>query len=236
MDNFIDRHKGPLIAVGSAAIGLLLLLIISALANMPEDISFINIFTNLIWLILIGGLAVGVFLYLRERFDYEYDEQDLYDQMPLVRAGIASQIVPAEHNLIKEQVVKLFGTADMQQVTKAVEVMYGELQELRERSDQPSQQKGLITALTSERDQAQAACEKWEVKATSRSKEVQQLRQEIKEHGKWEVVPEEELATFFPTVNLGDGEEPFLSSSRRQRRLMQRLSAEGYSILKRKVN
>ena len=136
----------------------------------------------------------------------------------------------------------LFGMTDMDQIALGVVAMYGELTELRAStssvrpslSEKVSEQEGRITALASSRDQAQAAREKWEAKAISSTQEIERLRQEIKEHGKWEIVDEEELATFFPTITLGEGEEPFLSSSRRQRRLMQRLSAEGYSIRKKK--
>lgn len=132
----------------------------------------------------------------------------------------------------------------MDQITLGVQVMYGELFELRAstNSDQPdlsslvSEQESKINELTSECNKAQVARSKWEAKAISSTQEIERLRQELSSHGKWEVVNEEELATFFPTVTLGDGEEPFLSSGRRQRRLAQRLSAEGYSILKKKVN
>ena len=91
----------------------------------------------------------------------------------------------------------------------------------------------MIAALTSERDQAQAAREKWQTKAINSTKEVAKLREELKENGKWQPVPEEDLTAFFPTVTLADSdkEKPFLSSKRRQRRLIQRLTAEGYFIV-----
>lgn len=95
-----------------------------------------------------------------------------------------------------------------------------------------SEKEDVITALKNERDEVKAQGEKWKTKAINSTQQIEQLRQELREQPLWEMVNEEELAAFFPTVNLGDGEEPFLSSNRRQRRLMQRLSAEGYSVLK----
>ncbi len=76
---------------------------------------------------------------------------------------------------------------------------------------------------------------RWEEKAISSTQEIEQLRQEIKEHGKWRPLSEEQLEKFFPTVTFRDGESEnaFLESKRRQRRLMQRMSAEGYSIVSR---
>lgn len=132
----------------------------------------------------------------------------------------------------------------MDQITLGVQAMYTELEELRTRSLPASQenqenqesQGNQIEKLISELEKARGVSARWETKAINSTQEVAQLRQEIKEVGKWEIVDEEELTAFFPTITLGDGEDPFLSSSRRQRRLMQRLSAEGYSILKRKVN
>ena len=141
---------------------------------------------------------------------------------------------------MSDEVVKLLGTTDMNQVTKAVGAMYGELKELRAKSlgDQPDLsaelafKEGVITALKNERDEVKAQGEKWKTKAINSTQQIEQLRQELREQPLWEMVNEEELAAVFPTVNLGDGEQPFLSSNRRQRRLMQRLSREGYSVLK----
>ena len=55
----------------------------------------------------------------------------------------------------------------------------------------------------------------------------------VEERPVWQPVPEEDLTAFFPTVTLADSdkEKPFLSSKRRQRRLIQRLTAEGYFIV-----
>ena len=116
--------------------------------------------------------------------------------------------------------------------------MYTELEGLRtkgesEQATNPREKENQITKLTSEIKKAQAVSARWEAKAISSTQEVAELRQEIKEHGKWRPLSEEQLAAFLPTVTIKDGESEnaFLDSKRRQRRLVQRMSAEGYSIV-----
>ena len=238
MDDFIKKNKGPLIAMSSAAAGLVVLIIISALANMPtaSEINIGQFLANIFWMLLIGGLLAGILLFMRERL--ASDEKDDQEE----EAALTLADSPHQLGINYGEIEALFGTTDMNQITTGIQAMYAELEEHRARisSDQPdlaaklSEQEGIIAALTNERDQAQAAHEKWQAKAISSTQEVSELREEIKEHGKWEVVDEEKLAAFFPTVTLGDRstEKPFLSSKRRQRRLIQRLSAEGYFIVK----
>ncbi len=119
--------------------------------------------------------------------------------------------------------------------------MYGELKELRARTtyDQPdlsslvSEQEGRITALANSRDQAVAKSQEWETKAISSTQEVDKLKKEMEERLQWKLVPEEQIEAFFPTVTIKDGNDhnAFLESKRRQRRLMQRMNAEGYFIV-----
>ncbi len=71
MNDFIEKNKGPLIAFCGAGGGLVVLVIISAIVNMPSDINVGMIFVNLIWLIFFGLLLVAGFLYARDRFDFE---------------------------------------------------------------------------------------------------------------------------------------------------------------------
>ena len=262
IEDLVARNKGPLIAIGGAGGGLVVLVVISAIVNMPEDINLGMIMVNLIWLIFFGLLLAAGFLYLRERLDFEYleTEEDL-EEVIIERPGngasgtstpVAHQPSPVEtlekialRIPLGEKLEALFGITDMDQITGSVKAMYTELSELRTSADSsvsdPDQSvklgelRDMITKLTSGLEKAQTVSARWEAKAINSTQKIEQLRQEIKEHGKWEVVDEKQLATFFPTVNLGDGEDPFLASSRRQRRLMQRLSAEGYSIV-RKTN
>lgn len=123
MDEFIQKNKGPLIATGGSAGGLVVLIVISAIVNMPEDISWLGILSNLIWFVLIGAFLVGASLYARGHYlDFQYleTEEDL-----LIETGRASEgkSVPVERNLMSDEVEKLFGTTDMNQVTKAVGAM-----------------------------------------------------------------------------------------------------------------
>ena len=238
MDEFIKKNKGPLIAISSAAVGLVVLIIISALANMPtaSEINIGQFLANIFWMLLIGGLLAGILLFMRERLASDEKDDEEEEEAALTLADSPHQLA--------QGISALFGTTDMNQITTGIQAMYAELEKLRALSsdqDAPhslaakvSEQERIITTLTNERDQAQAAREKWQAKAISSTQEVSELREEIKEHGKWEVVDEEKLAAFFPTVTLGDRstEKPFLSSKRRQRRLIQRLSAEGYFIVK----
>ena len=243
MEKFIQQNKGPLLAMGSAAVGLVLLLLISALVNLPQPAPAAapsenvnpNIWQNLFWLLLVGGGGAAVVLFIRRRQSrHETDEPS--EEVALTLADRPDQLV--------QEISALFGTTDMNQITTGIQAMYAELTELREGagSDQDapedlttkvSEQERIITALANERDQAQAASERWQAKAISSTQEVSGLRQEMKEHGKWQPLTEAELASFFPTVTIKDGNDhkAFLNSKRRQRRLMQRLSAEGYSIV-----
>ena len=195
-----------------------------------------NIWQNLFWLLLVGGGGAAVVLFIRRRQSrHETDEQE--EEVALTLADRPDQLVG--------EISALFGTTDMNQITTGIQAMYTELTELREglvrNQDAPedltakvSEQERIITALANERDQAQTASERWQAKAISSTQEVSELRQEMKEHGKWQPLPEAELASFFPTVTIKDGPDhnAFLNSKRRQRRLMQRLSAEGYSLVK----
>ncbi len=137
----------------------------------------------------------------------------------------------------RHQIKALFGTTDMDQITKGVVAMYAELEELRAKGgpeQATSQEKeNMITKLTSELEKAQSVSARWETKAISSTQEVTKLRQEIKEHGKWRPLSEEQLAVFLPTVTIKDGADhkAFIESKRRQRRLVQRMNAEGYSIV-----
>ena len=188
---------------------------------------------------MVGGGGAALVLFIRGR-QSRHETDELEEEAPLTLADRPDQLV--------QEISALFGTTDMNQITTGIQAMYTELTELREGagSDQDapedlttkvSEQERIITALANERDQAQAASERWQAKAISSTQEVSELRQEMKEHGKWQPLTEAELASFFPTVTLGDGstEKPFLSSKRRQRRLIQRLSAEGYFIVKKIV-
>ena len=240
MDEFIKKNKGPLIAMSSAAIGLLVLIVISALANLPQasqtESGPVNIWESIFWLILIGLLIVGIVLFVRER---------LADSDPAEKAEQEKEEILTladTDNGFAQQIKKLFGTTDMNQITTGIQAMYAELEELRAKggTDQKEaedlapkvkEKERMIAALTSERDQAQAAREKWQTKAISSTKEVAKLREELKD--KWQLVPEKDLTAFLTTVTIKDGhsENAFISSKRRQRRLMQRLSVEGYSIV-----
>ena len=247
MEDFILKNKGPPIAMGGAAIGLVLLLLISALVNLPQPApapaaapspnANPNIWQNLFWLLLVGGGGAALVLFIRGRQSrHETDELE-EEEAPLTLADRPDQLV--------SEISALFGTTDMNQITTGIQAMYAELEELREGagSDQDapedltakvSEQERLITALTNERDQAQAASERWQTKAISSAQEVSELHQEMKEHGKWQPLIETELAAFFPTVTMKDGStsNAFLSAKRRQRRLIQRLNMEGYAIVK----
>ena len=69
MDNFIKKNKGPLIAMGSAAVGLVLLLVISAIINLPtgnesSPESGPTVGTLLFWL-LMGGLLLGGYFIIK---------------------------------------------------------------------------------------------------------------------------------------------------------------------------
>ena len=204
-------------------------------AQAPSANANPNIWQNLFWLLLVGGGGAALVLFIRGRQSSTDEPQE--EEVALTLADRPDQLV--------QEISALFGTTDMNQITTGIQAMYAELEELREGpgSDQDapedltakvSEQERIITALANERDQAQAASERWQAKAISSTQEVSELRQEMKEHGKWQPLTEAELASFFPTVTLGDGstEKPFLSSKRRQRRLIQRLSAEGYFIVK----
>ena len=186
---------------------------------------------------MVGGGGAALVLFIRGRQSRDETDELQEEEVALTRADRPDQLV--------QEISALFGTTDMNQITTGIQAMYAELEELREGAgndqDAPkdltakvSEQERIITALANERDQAQAASERWQAKAISSTQEVSKLRQEMKEHGKWQPLTEAELASFFPTVTLGDGstEKPFLSSKRRQRRLIQRLSAEGYFIVK----
>ena len=186
---------------------------------------------------MVGGGGAALVLFIRGRQSrHETDELE-EEELALTLADRPDQLV--------QEISALFGTTDMNQITTGIQAMYTELEELREGagSDQDapedltakvSEQERIITALANERDQAQAASERWQAKAISSTQEVSELRQEMKEHGKWQPLTEAELASFFPTVTIKDGPDhnAFLNSKRRQRRLMQRLSAEGYSLVK----
>ena len=188
-------------------------------------------------MLLVGGGGAALVLFIRGRQSRHETDEPLEEEVALTLADRPDQLA--------QGISALFGTTDMNQITTGIQAMYTELEELREGTgnvqDAPhsltakvSEQERLITALANERDQAQAASERWQAKAISSTQEVSELRQEVKEHGKWQPLTEAELGSFFPTVTLGDGstEKPFLSSKRRQRRLIQRLSAEGYFIVK----
>ena len=239
MDEFIKKNKGPLIAMSSAAIGLLVLIVISALANLPQasqtESGPVNFWESIFWLILIGCLLSGIVLFVRECLagsgTAKKAEQEKEEILTLA---------DTPHQLA-QQIEKLFGTTDMNQITTGIQAMYAELEELRiigsdqkeveDLAPKVKEQESIIAALTSERDQAQAAREKWQTKAIASTKEVAKLREELKD--KWQLVPEEDLTAFLTTVTIKDGPDhnAFLSSKRRQRRLMQRLSVEGYSIV-----
>ena len=147
---------------------------------------------------------------------------------------IAYQVIKFTLKLVEKKtahskalgIVELFGTHDFDQITGSVKAMYIELEGLRTAA--PKETAVDITKLTSEIEKAQAVSARWEAKAISSTQEVAELRQEIKEHGKWRPLSEEQLAAFLPTVTIKDGESEnaFLDSKRRQRRLTQRLSAE----------
>ena len=81
MDNFIKKNKGPLIAISSAAVGLVVLIIISALVNMPtaSEINIGQFLANIFWMLLILSLLAGILLFMRERLasDQEDDEEEL---------------------------------------------------------------------------------------------------------------------------------------------------------------
>ena len=193
---------------------------------------------SLVWLLLIVGLFVAAFFFIKKRLR----------PAALLQTTISGDLDALGYgsDQLVESIQQLFGTTDMKQITTGIQAMYAELEEWRTKEvrSQPdlaiklSQLEKTITTLTSERDQAQAAGERWQAKAISSTQEVDGLRQEITKYGKWEIVDDEDLAAFFPTVTLSDSqtEEPFLASKRRQRRLTQRLSAEGYSILKKILN
>ncbi len=206
-------------------------------AQAPSANANPNILQNLFWLLLVGGGGAALVLFIRGRQSrHETDELE-EEELALTLADRPDQLVG--------EISALFGTTDMNQITTGIQAMYTELTELREGAgndqDAPSdltvkvsEQERIITALANERDQAQAASERWQAKAISSTQEVSELRQEMKEHGKWQPLTEVELTSFFPTVTIKDGPDhnAFLNSKRRQRRLMQRLSAEGYSIVK----
>lgn len=254
MNDFIEKNRGPLIAFFGAGGGLVVLVIISAIVNMPSDINLGQIVVNLIWVIFLGGLLVAGFLYARERFDGEVflTEEDtlLEEEVPAERplgGDPGAEAAPHHRPLLTETLEKiapriplgeklkaLFGTTNMVQITKGVEAMYGELEELRVKGG-PTQatNQEMITKLTSEIEKAQTVSARWEAKAISSTQEVAKLRQELREHGKWRPLSEEQLTVFLPTVTIKDGvsEKAFIESKRRRRRLMQRMNAEGYSIV-----
>ena len=210
-------------------------------AQAPNANTNPNIWQNLFWLLLVGGGGAALVLFIRGRQSGN-ETHELEEEVALTLADRPDQLI--------QEISVLFGTTDMNQITTGIQAMYAELEEWRAKSEgdqdalpsedlraKVSEQERIITALANERDQAQAASERWQAKAISSTQEVSELRQEMKEHGKWQPLTEAELASFFPTVTLGDGstEKPFLSSKRRQRRLIQRLSAEGYFIVKKIV-
>ena len=233
----MPKNKGPLIAIAGAVVMLLLLLAISAIANLPQTAAEGNVWFNILALILICFCGSVALIILRERLASHPSGQQNEGETLLTLTDTPHQLT--------EGINALFGTTDMNQITTGIQSMYAELEELREGTgndqDAPedltakvSEQERIITALANERDQPQAASERWQAKAISSTQEVAELRQEMKEHGKWQPLTEAELASFFPTVTIKDGPDhnAFLNSKRRQRRLMQRLSAEGYSIVK----
>lgn len=69
MENLIQKNKGPLIAMGSAAVGLVLLLVISAIINLPtaSESSPENGPTlgNLLFWLLMGGLLLGGYFIIK---------------------------------------------------------------------------------------------------------------------------------------------------------------------------
>lgn len=188
---------------------------------------------------MIAGVVIIWVMNLKTASDFSEDIAIEND------TSVLSQIetsAPQPQPVIDEKVRALFGTTNMEKITGSIKAMYTELSGFRANNeDKPDlstkiqEQEDMIKALTSERDEAKTLASEWEAKVVSNFDSVERLKKEVEEHEKWEVVNDEQLAAFFPTVHLGDKEEPFLASNRRQRRLMQRLSAEGYSIV-RKTN
>ena len=244
----MEKYKGPLIALSTGLVVMFVLIILSALVNLPTNASQVSSQTNnqaapnlsgltlIGWLILLGGVVSGVIWLLRDSTGEEEDDSHY------ALADTRRQLQNAER--IIEQMKELFGTTDIKQITAGIQAMYSELEEHRARgeinSEQDTQnlaektkeQESAIEAITSERDQARAALSKWQTKAVQGQKEISSLRQKLKKVP--QSVEEEELTAFFATVTLKDGnsEDAFLSSKRRQRRLMQRLRAEGLTIMR----
>ena len=240
MDKFIQKNKGPLIAMGSATVGLVLLLLISALVNLPQpapapaapsENANPNIWQNLFWLLLVGGGGAALVLFIRGR-------QSRHDTDEPQEEEVALTLTDTPHQLA-EHIETFFGTTDMNQITTGIQAMYAELEEWRakggnnqnvpeELAPKLSEQEDMIAALVKERDKAEAAREKWQNKAIAGQQELDELRQQFMS------LSEEELTTFFSSVILKDSrsEDAFLSSKRRQRRLMQRLNAEGLTIMR----
>ena len=100
INELVTKNKGPLIAIGGAAGGLVVLIIISAWVNMPSDINFGQILVNLIWLIFVAGFVVAAILYAKGRFDGKYleTEEDPYleDEVLIERPLVTPSVPPTK--------------------------------------------------------------------------------------------------------------------------------------------
>ncbi len=126
---------------------------------------------SFVWLLLIAGLFVAAFFFIKTRL--------AHSERALLQTTIESDLDALTYapDQLVENIQQLFGTTDMKQITTGIQAMYAELEESRtkEESDQPglaaklSELEKTITTLTSERDQAQAAGERWQAKVISSS-------------------------------------------------------------------
>lgn len=135
----------------------------------------------------------------------------------------------------------LFGTTNIDLIDESVSAMYEELDKLRAASaidtadqgnpDEVRRMKQRLAAITNERDKAISISERWQSKAIANDEELAMLRQQAREKN-WQVVPADELSQVLATVSLE--EKTFLSSKRRQRRLMQVLRGSDMAIMQKK--
>lgn len=228
MNDLDPNTKGGLVAVATAFVVFLLLMAISSGEGAIR--------------IVIGAIMIlAVVIWVMSKSPKITASSEQIEQ---VESFADASMQPEAHHLkevITGKIRDLFGTTDMDQITGSVKAMYTELSKLRANNneDKPDlsakvqQQEDLMDALRSERDKAQALVSEWEAKAINSSQEVEQLKKEMEERLQWELVDEEQIEEFFSTVTIKDGDNhnAFLESKRRQRRLMQRMSAEGYFIV-----
>ena len=214
MNELVERNQGPVVAVVVPLLLLLLLLLVSK----PE---------LLLWLAGAVGLALLVKFAVSRRSESNLEENEEYEAAD----------EPAS-DCVLAQIEALFGTTDIDLIDAGVSAMYEELDQLRaapRKGLQVQRIKQRLTAASNERDKAIAISERWQSKAIANDEELARLRKLTRENN-WQAVPDDELNALLATVSLKDNgtENTFLSSKRRQRRLMQVLRGSNMAIMQKK--